>query len=68
MYIYVYVHKLLPYNNMTWLTFVTPSAPKTTCLHPVFSRRLYGDGIFFANVDFFRIDSVDTSEQIFMKL
>ena len=31
----------------------------------VFGRRLYGDGICFASVAFIRIDSVDTSEQIF---
>jgi len=33
----------------------------------IIGRRLYGDSICFANVDFFRINSVDTSEQIFTK-
>jgi len=31
-------------------------------------RRLYGDGICFANVDYFRIDFADTSKRIFTKL
>ena len=44
------------------------NAHRCTITNLVTGRRLYDDGICFANVDYFRIDFIDTSERIFTKL